>query len=133
MQSVEVKQKLQNFINHDYKDCSTAAEKLTSVLHNTALASAKFVKSLVPKRLNRSKKKPWFSKSCHDLKNTVKKYCFLLNKYPDNGSYRKAFYSFRSKCRRKCKIEERKYKQQLCDDIYSNIKNDPRTFWNVIK
>jgi hypothetical protein len=71
-------------------------------------------------------------RSCHDLKNTVKKYCFLLNKYPDNGSYRKAFYSFRSKYRRKCKIEERKYKQQLCDDIYSNIKNDPRTFWNVI-
>jgi hypothetical protein len=103
------------------------------VLHDTALASAKFVKSLVPKRLNRSKKKPWFSKSCHDLKNAVKKYCFLLNKYPDNGSYRKAFYSFLSKCRRKCKIEERKYKQQLCDDdIYSNIKNDPRTFWNVI-
>ena len=101
MQSVEVKQKLQNFINHDYKDCSTAVEKLTSVLQDTALASAKFVKSLVPKRLNRSKKKPWFSKSCHDLKNTVKKYCFLLNKYPDNGSYRKAFYSFRSKYRRK--------------------------------
>jgi hypothetical protein len=56
MQSVEVKQKLQNFINHDYKDCSTAVEKLTSVLHDTALASAKFVKSLVLKRLNRSKK-----------------------------------------------------------------------------
>ena len=46
--------------------------------------------------------------------------------------YRKALYSFRSKYRRKCKIEERKYKQQLCDDIYSNIKNDPKTFWNVI-
>ena len=38
MQSVEVKQKLQNFINHDYKDCSTAVEQLTSVLHDTALA-----------------------------------------------------------------------------------------------
>ena len=97
MQSVEVKQKLQNFINHDYKDCSTAAEKLTSVLHDTALASVKFVKSLVPKRLNFSKKKPCFSESCHDLKNAVKKYCFLLNKYPDNGCYWKAFYSFRSK------------------------------------
>ena len=36
--------------------------------------------------------------------------------------YRKALYSFRSKYRRKCKTEERKYKQQLCDDIYSNIK-----------
>ena len=46
--------------------------------------------------------------------------------------YRKAFYSFHSKYRRKCKIEERKYKQQLCDDICSNIKNDPKTFWKVI-
>ena len=40
--------------------------------------------------------------------------------------YRKALYSFRSKYRRKCKIEERKYKQQLCDDIYSNIKKDTK-------
>jgi hypothetical protein len=56
MQSVEVKQKLQHFINHDYKDCSTAVEQLTSALHDTALASTKFVKSFVPKRLNRSKK-----------------------------------------------------------------------------
>jgi hypothetical protein len=39
MQSVEIKQKLQNCINHDYKDCSTAVEMLTSVLHDTALAS----------------------------------------------------------------------------------------------
>jgi hypothetical protein len=46
--------------------------------------------------------------------------------------YRKALYSFCSKYRRKCKIEERKYKQQLCDDIYSNIKNDTKTCWNVI-
>ena len=47
--------------------------------------------------------------------------------------YRKAFYSFHSKYRRKCKIEERKYKQQICDEIlYSNIKNDPKTFWKVI-
>jgi hypothetical protein len=71
MQSVEVKQKLQNFINHDYKDCSTAAEKLTSVLHDTALASTKFVKSLVPKRLNRSKKKPWFSKTSKILSKSI--------------------------------------------------------------
>ena len=55
--SVEVKQKLQNFINHDYKDCSTAVEKLNSVLHDTALASVNLL-SLVPKTLNRSKKKP---------------------------------------------------------------------------
>jgi hypothetical protein len=61
-------------------------------------------------------------RSCHDLKNTVKKYCFLINKYPGNGSYRKEFYSFRSKYRRKCKIEETKYKQQLCDDINPILK-----------
>jgi hypothetical protein len=34
--------------------------------------------------------------------------------------YRKAFYSFHSKYRRKCKIEERKYKQQLCDVFVSD-------------
>ena len=51
-------------------------------------------------KLRRSTRKPWFSQSCTDLRNTVKSYEKLVNKYPQNGQYRKLYYTYRSKFRR---------------------------------
>jgi hypothetical protein len=56
---------------------------------------------------------------------------WLVNKFPENGSYRKAFYSFRSKFRRKCKHDEKIYKIQICDKIFQNMNSDPKTFPNL--
>ena len=111
----------------------TTVKNLNSILCDTALKSTKFVKKRMGKRSSKQNKKPWFSDSCHDLYITVKKYCSLVNKFPENGSYRKAFYSFRSKFRRKCKHDEKIYKNQICDKIFQNMKiSDPTTFWNLL-
>ena len=131
IQSPKVKQKINDFMISEQRDCETATTQLNTILYDTALSSAKFIKSR-SKINNKKPRKPWFSESCHDLRVTVVKYCWLVNKHPDNGTYRKAYYSFRSKYRRLCKQEEKKYKNQIYDQIFHNIKNDPKTFWNLI-
>jgi hypothetical protein len=111
IQSLNVKQKFQVFMSEDHSDCESAVSNFNSIKYDTALMSTKFIKRRTVKRQITSKKKPWFSESCQELYKTVNRYCSLLNTFPGNGSYRKAFYSFRSKFRRKCKMEERKYKK----------------------
>ena len=96
-------------MSYGQTDCETVVNSLNSILCDTALKSTKFVKKGMGKRSNKQNKKPWFSDSCHDLYITVKKYCSLVNKFPENGCNRKAFYSFRSKFRRKCKHDEKIY------------------------
>lgn len=128
--SEKIKHKLQDFLINKNDNCELAVETFNSILQETATMSAKFVKSkILPIK---KKKKACFSDSCHELRNTVRSYLSLVNKYPYNGEYRKKYYSFLSKYRRKCKSEEKKYKQKICDDIYSNMSNDPKTFWNMI-
>ena len=101
IQNSHVKQRLEEFVNDKQIDCNSAVEKFNAILCDTALLSTKFVQKKIMNRPIKKNKKPWFSDSCHDLHTTVKKYCLLVNKFPDNGSYRKSFYSFKSKLRRK--------------------------------
>ena len=117
IQNSHVKQRLDEFVNDKQIDSNSAVEKFNAILCDTALLSTKFVQKKIMNRPIQKNKKPWFSDSCHDLHTTVKKYCLLVNKFPDNGSYRKSFYSFKSKLRRRCKQEERSYKSQICDQI----------------
>ena len=132
LQSATVKNKLQSFLLDKDENCDSAVETLNSILHETAIKSAKFIKIKPPSNRKKAKKKEWFSDSCHDLRNTVKSYISLVRKQPDNGLYRKSYYSFLSKYRRRCKIEERKYRAKICENIYSNMKKDPKTFWTMI-
>jgi hypothetical protein len=69
-----------------------------------------------------SNRNPWFTESCRDLRNTVKNYEKLVNKYPQNTEYRHKFYSFRSKFRRLCKFEENKYKEKKCSELSDMLK-----------
>lgn len=62
----------------------------------------------------------------------MKNYEKLVNKYPQNTEYRHKFYSFRSKFRRLCKFEEKKYKEKICSEL-SNISNtNPKAFWDIL-
>jgi hypothetical protein len=62
----------------------------------------------------------------------VNNYEKLVNKYPQNTEYRHKFYSFRSKFRRLCKFEEKKYKEKKCSEL-SNISNqNPKAFWDIL-
>lgn len=54
-----------------------------------------------------NKEKPWFSQSCSDLRNTVKNYEKLVNKYPFNGEYREMFYTYKAKYRRLCYLRNK--------------------------
>lgn len=132
IQSQSVKQKLNDFLIKDYKDCDEAVNTFNTILYDTAKSSAKFIRRNQINNVNKKYKKPYYTDSCHDLKITVKKYCWLVNKHPENGAYRKEYYSYKSKYRRLCKKEEKNYKTEVCDKISQNIKNDPQTFWNLI-
>ena len=56
----------------------------------------------------------------------------IVNRYPQNTEYRHSFYSFRSKFRRLCKFEEKKYKEKICSEL-SNISNkNPKVFWDIL-
>ena len=48
-----------------------------------------------------------------DLYNSVKSYEKLVNKYPFNAEYRKHLYSLRGRFRRRCKYEEKMFKQNI--------------------
>ena len=79
-----------------------------------------------------SNRNPWFTESCRDLRNTVKNYEKLVNKYPQNTEYRHKFYSSRTKFRRLCKFEGKKYKEKKCSEL-SNISNkNPKAFWDIL-
>ena len=67
------------------------------------MSSTTFIKGSVKRKHKKYKKKPWFSESCEDLRNTVRHYASLMNKFPFNGSFRKQYYSYLSRYRRKCK------------------------------
>ncbi|CAG2189584.1 unnamed protein product [Mytilus edulis] len=124
--------KLRKFLSTKYLNCNEAVNDLNTILQETALASAKFIKGRLKKQTNKPKRKPWFSGSCDDLYKTVKHYAFLINKFPFNGAYRKEYYSYRSKLRRKCKQEEKLYKNKICSDLSNNIKSDPKSFWDLL-
>ena len=135
IQSPAIKQKLQDFLANDHNDCEIVVNQFNTILFETAQLSAKFIKNKPFKKkgnLRRKPEKPWFSDSCRDLRQTVIKYCWLVNKYPENGTYRKAYYSYRSKYRRLCKKEEEKYKTQIYDKISHSMQKDPKCFWNLI-
>ncbi|CAG2247316.1 unnamed protein product [Mytilus edulis] len=120
--------KLRKFLSTKYLNCNEAVNDLNTILQETtALASAKFIKGRLKKQTNKPKRKPWFSGSCDDLYKTVKHYAFLINKFPFNGAYRKEYYSYRSKLRRKCKQEEKLYKNKICSDlsIISKVTQNP--------
>ena len=35
--------------------------------------------------------------------------------------------------RRKCKHDDQIYRNQICDNIFQNMKSDAKTFWNLLK
>ena len=79
-----------------------------------------------------SNRNPWFTESCRDLRNAVKHYEKMVNKYPQNTEYRHKCYSSRTKFRRLCKFEGKKYKETKCSEL-SNISNkNPKAFWDIL-
>ena len=110
IESAESKHKLQAFLNEDLNNCDIAVHTFSSILCDTASASAKFIQSQTrtPRRKHKAKRKPWFSESCNDLIKVVKKYAYLVKSLSFNSEYRKAFYSYRSKFRRLCKSQKKK-------------------------
>ncbi|CAC5402488.1 unnamed protein product [Mytilus coruscus] len=108
--------------------------EFNSILLETANMSTKFIKRGKPKRdkSNKSRKKPWFSESCEELRISVKNYEKLVNKFPFNAEYRKSFYTFRSRFRRRCKYAEKQYKEKICDELDNCVESNPKVFWKLI-
>ena len=114
--------KLASFTNNSITSSDSAAQSFTSIVYESAIKSAKLINKMPNlKNQKKSKRKPWFSDSCNDLRNTVKRYEKLVNTFPYNNTYRKYFYSCRSKYRRVCKKAERSYKKKICSEISSNV------------
>ena len=131
-QSQETQQKLQSFIAEDFENSDTAANALSSLLCETASASTILIKGNSPYHKRKTRHKPWFSQSCKELHSTVKKYAELVHMFPFNGSYRKEFYTYKSKFRRLCSTQKKMFKKNICDELLSKIKSDPKSFWQLI-
>ncbi|CAC5368501.1 unnamed protein product [Mytilus coruscus] len=128
MQSQMFKDKFANFIAKSFNDSDSITESFNSILVDCAKQSAKCINKKPIQKLKKSTRKPWFSHSCTDLRNTVKSYEKLVNKNAQNGQYGKLYYTYRSKFRRLCKHEQKMYKQQICNDINDNIEMNPKQF-----
>ena len=76
-----------------------------------------------------SNRNPWFTESCRDLRNTVKHYEKLVNKYPQNTEYRHNFYSFRSKFDDSGQLSTKIYDKR--DDFNFKIINFPNMCSNI--
>ncbi len=89
--------KLDEYVKTDYTDINCAVNDFNSILYENAKKSAKLVKRIPFKNKKRiTKRKPWFSDSCRELRLTVKNSEKLVNKFLCNTEYRKK-YSFKSR------------------------------------
>ena len=116
--SPESPSKIDVFLNTVFEESDKAVEEFNSILYENARKSAKLVKRLPLSKKKRVNRKAWFSDSCKDLYNTV------INKFPQNADNRKIFYSFRSKFRRLCKLEENKL-NRYSDNKHQSEENLP--------
>ena len=115
----------------DFDDSDSMVNSFNSILLDNANKSAIQKKPNIKVKI-KSKRKPWFSESCIELHNSVKNYEKMVNKFPQNAQYRKSFYSLRAQYRRRCKYEEKVYRQKICNEINNNMENDPKNFWSLI-
>ena len=115
IQSQDTRRKLHLFFKQEFDNCNKAVHAFSFLLCETASASKKSIKGHAQQRKPRAKRKPWFSDSCKDLHKVVKKYAKLVKMFPFNSTYRKEFYSYRSKFRRMCNTQKRKFRQNICD------------------
>ena len=132
--NTESKNKLNNFLQNDFTDIDNAVASFSTILYDNAIKSAKLVsnKPVSNSNTKRQIKKPWFSSSCRELCSSVKNYEKLINKCPHNADYRQKLYSLRSKLRRLCKHEEKKYKQRICTELNNTSEGNPKQFWKLL-
>jgi hypothetical protein len=83
--SPESRSKIDVFLNTAFEESDKAVEEFNSILYENARKCAKLVKRLPLSKKKRVNRKPWFSDSCKDLYNTVKRYEKLVNKFPQNA------------------------------------------------
>ena len=56
----------------------------------------------------------------------------LVRKNSSNGSYRHAFYTYKSRFRRLCHYQTKQFKESVLHDIKNNMDSYPKIFWNLI-
>ncbi|CAC5375985.1 unnamed protein product [Mytilus coruscus] len=134
IQSKNIKDKFNNLIQKDFGEVNKMVGKFNSNLIETANMSTKFIKRGKPKRdkSNKTRKNTWFSESCEALRISVNNFEKLVNKFPFNAEYRKSFYTFRSCFRRRCKYEEKQYKEKICNKLDNCVESNPKVFWKLI-
>ena len=85
------KNRIIDFMITDFRDSNLITDSFNSVLQDCVKQSAKFINKVPTQKIRKSNRKPWFTHSCTDLRNTVKSYEKLVNKNPQNGQFRKLF------------------------------------------
>jgi hypothetical protein len=91
IQSQIFKNRIIDFMITDFRDSNLITGSFNSVLQDCTKQSAKFINKVPTQKIRKSIRKPWFTQSCTDLRNTVKSYEKLVNKNPHNGQFRKLF------------------------------------------
>ena len=132
LQSTNTKSKMDSFLKENFENSDEITDSFNCIIQECAFQSAKYVKSNPKIKQRKVSHKPWFTQSCKDLRYSVKMYEKLVNRSPSNGQYRKNFYTYRSKYRRLCKYEEKKFKQNICNELLQNVDCNPKVFWKLI-
>ena len=109
----DVRREFQDFENQKFKDLDTSVAAFNKIIVDVARSSTKYVKNALNIEAKRKNNKPWFNQSCKDLRNTLKKYENLVRKNPSNGSYRRAFYTYKSRFRKLCHYQAKQFKESV--------------------
>jgi hypothetical protein len=105
-------------------------DTFTNLLNNAAKSC---LRQSAKKRRKSSINKPWFNKSCTDLKREVVKLGKALGKDPQNNHLRHNFYSTKKLYRQTLKREKKCYRQQIVDKLQLASENNPKEYWNLLE
>ena len=136
----------QNVVNHpdnssikclkdDLYDVDIAVKDFTEVIFNVA-------KSTLPVKLSRAgskksknvkkKQKPWFDKSCFELKKEVLRLGKLVSKFPFDPFLRGRFFVVKKIFKKMVKSKKKIFKKSLLQKIANFESKNPKEYWEMV-
>ena len=108
-----------------------AADKLKSIIVRAAEHS--LTKRSQPLKTKKHSHKKWYTTNLHKQKIELMKLGKHLTNHPHNAHIRDTYFFTLRTYRKNCKIESKKYKANLINQLESLHDNNPSEYWNILK
>ena len=138
MTSQVLQDEIKNFCERQFDLTEQSIDEATEAIGQIYKIAAE--KSLKPratcnqKKNNKQKnKKPWYDKSLVRLKRSVQNCGKKLLKQPNNADYRRNYFMLLKIYRKSCKNQERKYRQQIINQLDELNESHPKAYWEIVK